>query len=110
MLEHFLPYEHQDRPTASRDTNQKKKATNISSSLPPSTGAWSPEISVTRVVWHSGSGMARAPLLASATASGICRVDWLLGRFSHDRFPYGGVAALRGEVDGIEHEEAEEDE
>ncbi|KAF8516951.1 hypothetical protein BU17DRAFT_92339 [Hysterangium stoloniferum] len=111
MLEHFLPHEHQDRPAAARVTSQKKKATDTSSSLPPSTGAWSPEISVTRVVWHSGSGMARAPLLASATASGLCRVDWLLGRFPHDRFPYGGVAALRGEVGGIDNEEeVEEDE
>jgi len=55
--------------------------------------------------------MARAPLLASATASGLCRVDWLLGRFAQNRFPYTNIEVLRGEVEGdIDAEGEYEDE
>ncbi|KAF8495375.1 hypothetical protein JB92DRAFT_2993071 [Gautieria morchelliformis] len=102
MLENFLPHEHRDRPTASRDTKKKKEA-----ALPVATGAWPPEVSVTRVTWQSGSGLARAPLLASATASGLCRVDWLLGRFNQNRFPYYTIESLRGEVEGAVDEDEE---
>lgn len=123
MLENFLPHvrvsdldlsirhsayfhaqEHQDRPTASRVTKKKKEI-----ELPVSTGAWPPEVSVTRVTWQSGSGLAQAPLLASASASGLCRVDWLLGRFSKNRFPYQNIETLRGEVEGAGDEDAEDE-
>jgi len=54
--------------------------------------------------------MARSHLLASATASGLCRVDWLTGRFAQNRFPYGSIELLRGEVEGdIDAEGEEED-
>ncbi|KAF8584107.1 hypothetical protein K439DRAFT_1346874 [Ramaria rubella] len=109
MLENFLPYEHQDRPAASRATKKKKDSAGEPLELPVSTGVWSPEVSVTRVTWQSGSGLARAPLLASATASGICRIDWLLGRFAHNRFPYRDIQTLRGEVEGAEDEEGEDE-
>ena len=128
MLENFLPHvrmlsfistrqcslrqqEHQDRPGASRAINlKKKKDTSEDKKSPPaSTGAWSPEISVTRVTWQSGSGLARAPLLASATASGLCRIDWLLGRFAQNRFPYKNIEFLRGEIEGAEDEDEVEE-
>lgn len=38
-------------------------------------------------------------MLASATASGLCRIDWLAGRWSRDRVPYTGIEGIRGEVD-----------
>lgn len=69
-----------------------------------STGAWAPEVSVTRVTWQSGAGIARAPLLASATASGICRVDWLLGRFDKNRVPYYNIHNIRGEEGAVDED------
>ncbi|KIJ44255.1 hypothetical protein M422DRAFT_228294 [Sphaerobolus stellatus SS14] len=107
MLDNFMPYEHQDRPAASRAAGQKDK--NAEPAFQSSTGAWSPEISITRVTWHSGSDLARAPLLASATASGLCRVDYLLGRFAQNRFPYQSVEMLRGEVEGDTDAEGEDE-
>lgn len=79
-----------------------------------STGAWSSEIGVTKVAWNSGGGIARSPWLLSATASGLCRLDWLLGRFAQDRFPYSDIQRLRGEievgeVDDMEEEDGDED-
>lgn len=53
--------------------------------------------------------MAAASLLASATGSGICRVDWLDGRWVRGRVPYCSVEAIRGEVGVEEGEEADED-
>ncbi|EIW84695.1 WD40 repeat-like protein [Coniophora puteana RWD-64-598 SS2] len=90
MLENFLPKE-------------SDETTNIS------TGAWSPSISVTRVAWHSGAGLAGACLLASSTASGLCRVDWLVGRWHRDRVPYVDVPRMRGEVEGAVEVEEESD-
>ena len=54
----------QDRPSA----------TKANKPLPVGTGAWSPEVGVHRVVWNMGNGLANAPLLASGTGSGLCRV------------------------------------
>lgn len=42
--------------------------------------------------------------MASATASGICRVDWLQGRWLKGRVPYGTVPKIRGELDTDEME------
>ena len=53
-----------------------------------------------RVAWNEGSGLAGASWLASATASGLCRVDWLEGRWLRGREPYGGVEVIRKEVSG----------
>ncbi|ORY81743.1 WD40-repeat-containing domain protein [Leucosporidium creatinivorum] len=41
------------------------------------TGAWAPEINVSRVCWHPS--LNRACLLASGTVSGLVRVDWVEG-------------------------------
>ncbi|KAI0080527.1 hypothetical protein K474DRAFT_202496 [Panus rudis PR-1116 ss-1] len=88
MLEHFLPKEITDKPSAKR----AKK------SPPPSgTSSWPSEVGVHRVVWNSVGGLSGCPLLVSATASGLCRVDWLLGRWMRDRIPYNGVEGMRQE-------------
>lgn len=42
--------------------------------------------------------MARSPLLASGTHSGLCRIDWLGGRFFQDKVPYGSIERIRGET------------
>jgi transcription factor C subunit 6 len=73
-------------------------------------GAWPAEAGIHRVAWHSGSGLSTAPLLASGMACGLCRVDWLPGRFAQDRIPYGDIAMVRmedadREVIGYDEEE-----
>ena len=55
-----------------------------------------------------GNGLADASLLASGTGSGLCRIDWLTGRWHRDRIPYSDIERIRGEVDG--EDEIEEDE
>lgn len=54
-----------------------------------------------RVVWNNGNGLGNCQLLASGTASGLCRIDWLDGRWFKNQAPGpSGIEALRGEVDG----------
>ena len=48
--------------------------------------------------WNDGCGIGQASLLASATASGLCRIDWLNGRFHGDRIPFGSIEAIRGKA------------
>ena len=98
-----------DRSGAAAARKGKEMATDDFQTGTQGTGAWSPEVSVTRVSWNNGAGLARAPLLASATASGICRIDWLLGHFQDGRVPYGGIEAIRNETDStiiLEDDEA----
>ena len=64
-------------------------------------GTWHPSIGVQRVVWHSGALGARG-LLASATGSELCRVDFLEGEWFWDRVPYERVEAIRLEEDVME--------
>ncbi|KAI0672794.1 hypothetical protein C8Q78DRAFT_1077122 [Trametes maxima] len=99
MLENFLPKETQNRPAASRQNK----------SVPVGTGAWPPEVGIHRVVWNDGNGLGRTPLLASATGSGLCRVDWLLGRWMRDQTPYTGIEGIRGETAGVFDEDDESD-
>ncbi|KAI0807842.1 WD40-repeat-containing domain protein [Fomes fomentarius] len=98
MLEHFVPKETQNRPTATRQNKV----------ISTGTGAWPPEVGVQRVVWNDGNGLACAPLLASATGAGLCRVDWLLGRWGRDPPPYNGVEGMRGETTGVTFDEDDE--
>ena len=98
MLERFLPQEPPDR--SSTITRAERAAP-----PPVGTGAWPPVVGVVRVAWHSGAGLTSAPLLASATASGLCRVDYLEGRWMREKLPYGGVLAMRGEVEGFDMED-----
>jgi len=64
-------------------------------------GAWAPEVSVQRVAWNNGNGLGNCQLLVSGTASGLCRIDWVSGRWFKGQSPGpGGIEALRGEVGG----------
>jgi len=67
-------------------------------------GSWPPEVGVHRVAWNTSNGMTKCQLLASGTASGLCRIDSLWGRFHRNRVPYGSIQKIRGE-DGAEIEE-----
>jgi transcription factor C subunit 6 len=49
-------------------------------------------------------------LLASATGSGLCRVDWLSGRWFRDRVPYYDIERMRGELGDMEIDEEEDEE
>jgi transcription factor C subunit 6 len=62
------------------------------------TGAWPSEVGVHRVTWNSSNGLAAAGLLASATASGLCRVDELWGRWMKGKVPYAGIEHIRMEL------------
>ncbi|KAH7924733.1 hypothetical protein BV22DRAFT_1195685 [Leucogyrophana mollusca] len=104
MLERFLPQETQEK-----STNTKGKKKDDDNSASNSTGVWPPEVGVHRVVWNSANGLGSAPLLASATGSGLCRVDWLLGRFIRDKVPYVDVPSMRKEVDGVADDDSGED-
>jgi transcription factor C subunit 6 len=75
-------------------------------------GAWPYEVGVHRAAWNSGSGIQSSPLLASGMFCGLCRIDWLPGRFYGDRVPYNDVETLRGERDGVidDQEEVSDDE
>lgn len=100
--------ETQERSTNVKGKTQEKKADTEADGGSTSTGVWPPEIGVHRVAWNSGNGLGGAPLLASATASGLCRVDWLMGRWIKDKTPYVSVPKMRKEVDGASDESDEE--
>lgn len=42
--------------------------------------AWMPEVGVHKVVWNCAGGLKEAGWLASGTASGLVRVDWIEGK------------------------------
>ncbi|CAK5284390.1 unnamed protein product [Mycena citricolor] len=95
MLEHFLPLEAQDRPTQTKMKTEKAAAKQNNLITPVGTGVWPREVGVHKVVWNSGNGLGSAPLLASATGCGLCRIDVVWGRWLNDNTPYYSVADLR---------------
>ncbi|KAG1734326.1 hypothetical protein EDB19DRAFT_1896481 [Suillus lakei] len=99
MLDHFLPQETQERSTNLKGKQAKKDESEASIS----TGA------VHRVTWNTGNGLGGAPLLASTTGSGLCRVDWLLGRWIRNKVPYVNVPNMRKEVDDVMDEDSGDD-
>jgi len=110
VLDQFLPTEIIERhgPVNSKTKREKKKDT-LADARPANSGAWPANISVTCVRWNSGGGLTRAPLLASATASGLCRVDWLIGHFARDHVPYNGVKFIRKEFGANAGEESQDE-
>ncbi|KAG1905767.1 uncharacterized protein F5891DRAFT_625533 [Suillus fuscotomentosus] len=102
MLDHFLPQETQERSTKLKGKQAKKDESETSTS----TGVWPPEVGVHRVTWNMGNGLGGAPLLASTTGSGLCRVDWLLGRWMRNKVPYVNVPNMRKEVDDVMDEDS----
>ena len=118
MLERFLP---QVRPRMhpsgkAGKTTQKPAvvAPSGNASAAPGTGAWPTQVGVHKVAWNCGNGLEAAGLLASGTASGLGRVDFLEGRWFENRVPYTSVANIRREgvevVSGEESEVETEDE
>jgi len=60
---------------------------------------WPQEVAVHKVTWNNGNGLGACGLLASATSSGLCRVDNLWGRWMNDKIPYGGIQQIRKELE-----------
>ncbi|KAJ8076390.1 hypothetical protein PM082_000813 [Marasmius tenuissimus] len=98
MLERFLSVETSDKPTVGLQKAQSKAK---AKSAPPqpdwNTGAWPQEVGVQIVTWNSSNGLANSGLLASATGSGLCRVDYLWGRWYKDKRPYVDLDTIRME-------------
>ncbi|KAH9484533.1 Transcription factor tau subunit sfc6 [Psilocybe cubensis] len=107
MLDHFLPQESIDRPTATRAAKGKSKKD--AEVFPPSTGAWPREVGVHRVVWNNGNGLASSGMIAAGTSSGLCRVDLLWGRWVKDKIPYGSVSGIRMEDGDAMEVDSDED-
>ncbi|KAK7051012.1 hypothetical protein VNI00_005124 [Paramarasmius palmivorus] len=101
MLDRFLPQETQEKPTAGLEkAKAKKKPNGPNGNGQAHTGAWPREVGIHVVRWNSSNGPANAGLLASGTASGLCRVDWIWGRWMKGRIPYHGIPSIRGEEEG----------
>ncbi|KAF9075115.1 hypothetical protein BDP27DRAFT_1315519 [Rhodocollybia butyracea] len=95
MLEKFFPKETQDRGAANNPNNFKLKN---NANEERGTGVWPREVGIHRVVWNSVGGLGGAGLLASATGSGLCRVDALTGRWLKEKsvkMPYGSIESIR---------------
>lgn len=102
MLDRFLPQETPDRSSATIRAKKGAPTPEVG------TGAWPANIGVLQAVWNSGGGLSGAPLLATSTASGLCRIDYLAGRWINERLPYGGIEGIRGEVEGMDVDEDED--
>ncbi|KAH7107647.1 hypothetical protein BKA62DRAFT_825110 [Auriculariales sp. MPI-PUGE-AT-0066] len=77
MLDQFQPSAHvlsEATANASKDAEIEDDAAKTTSTA---SGAWPKEVTLTSVAWDSGGGIVNSPLLASSTASGLCRIDWL---------------------------------
>ncbi|XP_006457753.1 hypothetical protein AGABI2DRAFT_114796 [Agaricus bisporus var. bisporus H97] len=117
MLDQFLPQESADRPTAASKAKQqqhqksKKDTSTSNDNTSISTGAWPQEVAVHKVTWNNGNGLNACGLLASATSSGLCRVDNVWGRWMKDKVPYGGIEQIRREEmeDGMDVDSGESD-
>src|SRR5438552_2753391 len=98
----------QDKPTSTAAKSRVK----TTESEKTSTGAWPPQVGIHHVVWNNGNGLGAAGIMASATGSGICRVDFLQGRWLKGKIPYGNIAKVRGELhaDDMEVDNTSEEE
>jgi transcription factor C subunit 6 len=75
--------------------------------LTPS-GAWPGHVGVHCVAWHPS--LRRAPLLASGTASGLARVDWVEGESEGQRDEKRFARAAKEDTEEEEAQEEEEEE
>ena len=110
MLDHFLPFETgagdgkaQNIASGRQTENQKEQnQTRYSAGLLDGSALWPHEVSVLSTCWNSCNGLENAPWLASGTASGLVRIDWLQGRWFRDTVPYTGISNIRFEGQSLE--------
>ena len=102
MLERQFPQEFVDRVAATRapktpSSTQSSQGGAGKFNSGSATGAWPHQVGVHRVVWNNGNGLEASALVAAGTASGLCRVEWVWGRWVRGKIPYGSVGAMRME-------------
>ncbi|KZV92898.1 hypothetical protein EXIGLDRAFT_749456 [Exidia glandulosa HHB12029] len=105
MLENFVPKApllrvttvspEDDAESVSATTKKKAGTETVHKDDYRVSGSWPKEVCVTRVAWDSGGGISSAPFLASGTASGLCRIDWLMGRFYNERLNVDKITSWR---------------
>ncbi|KAG8947219.1 hypothetical protein FRC04_010942 [Tulasnella sp. 424] len=104
--DHLRAGKSQNAP-ASKGKKKKKKATEQETEgKGSSSSTWPPEIGVLCTSWNP-NGLTKCQLLASATASGLCRIDDLWSSAKGDK---GAVAGKGKEKDQGEEMEVDEDE
>ena len=59
------------------------------------TGSWSREVGVHRVTWQNGNGLGASCLLASSTASSLCRTGAIWERFIESKACSASVENIR---------------
>ena len=113
MLDHFLPFETgagdgkaQNIATGKRakatENKKEKTQTRYDAGLFDGSSLWPREASVLSTCWNSCNGLENAPWLASGTASGLVRIDWLQGRWFRNAIPYTGISNIRLEGQPLE--------
>ena len=65
---------------------------------------WPAEINITGLAWNNGNGIGRAGMLASGSASGLCRVDFMRGHKEE-----GKLGQFRRRMEGKERRVAKDD-
>ncbi len=107
MLDHFLPRESGTSEGPSFTESAKSKTVEVEATkerfengIPEPSALWHPSLGVNAVAWNSGCGLACAPWLATGTACGLVRVDYVHGGWLRNAMPYGSVEAIRREDGG----------
>ncbi|KAG8975572.1 hypothetical protein FRB90_009495, partial [Tulasnella sp. 427] len=90
--DHFRPGSSQPGPTTKG--KKKKKSAAAEEDRGASSSSWPPEAGVLCASWNSSNGLTGCQLLASGTASGLCRIDNLWS--SVKGVVVGGGGAAKG--------------
>ena len=113
MLDHFLPSETgtgdgkapkivSGKQTKTTENPKEKNQTYYNAGLLDGSALWPQEVSVLSTCWNSCNGLENAPWLASGTACGLVRIDWLKGWWFWDVVPYTGISSIRFEGQPLE--------
>ncbi|KAJ8517201.1 hypothetical protein ONZ45_g5601 [Pleurotus djamor] len=103
MLDCLLPREMRLVPSNDIKGSKGKQA----EAKPIGTDAWPKEVGVHRAVWNNGNGFQGARMLASATASGLCRIDIPGGHWHKGKTPYQSIPLARAEDGDVDMDEDE---
>jgi transcription factor C subunit 6 len=76
---------------AQKNTNRAKGTAHSMEGNPivAKSGDWPLEVGVHRTCWNNNAGLGKANWIASGTASGLCRIDIIQGRFIGGKVPQG---------------------
>jgi len=113
MLDHFLPFETgagdgkvqsivNGKQAKAIENQKEKNQTRYNAGFFDGSALWPYEASVLSTCWNSCNGLENAPWLASGTASGLVRIDWLQGRWFRGAIPYTSISNIRFEGQPLE--------